>query len=35
MIELFPFLFFEKDDDHRHFHLRIVIGIILYGYFTR
>jgi hypothetical protein len=35
MIELFPFLFLEKGDDHRRFHMRIVIGIIFYGYFTQ
>jgi hypothetical protein len=35
MIELFSSWFLVKSDNHRHFHIRFVIGIILYGYFTR
>jgi hypothetical protein len=33
MIEVFSSWFLVNGYDHRHFHIRSVIGIILYGYF--
>jgi hypothetical protein len=33
MIELVSIIVFGEG--HRHFHIRTVIGIIVYGYFTR
>jgi hypothetical protein len=34
MIELLSSWFLVKGNDHRHFHIRFVILIIFYGYFT-
>jgi cytochrome bd-type quinol oxidase subunit 1 len=35
IIEGFSSWALEKGDDHRHFHISFVIGIICYGIFTR